>query len=359
MLMFILKRILRALLLSLLPLILFLLALDFAVLRVAGNPEPVKETLKESGLYTSAIDTFLVSTDNPNKDTSGDISTDNPVVQAAFKKAFPPELIESSTENFIDSIYKWMRGDTAIPDFRIDLTQAKTTFVEEVAAGAETRAANLPACPRGQIEFNDPFSATCLPRGASPSLAAEKIRSELGNNESFLSNPVLTASSIKSSESPEKSVFTDSNLPSVYQGLQNGRLVLLILALLAVTGVVLLSNSLRAGIRHAGIVLLVVGVGILIASFISNKAVTEALPDLLARSENAALADKLQSLMANIVRDTNRTFSAFGWAYTITGTGAILGSLFVNMNKKIEAGGNTADKSSSPKPDSKDSSRKA
>lgn len=325
----ILKRILLALLLPLLPLLLFLLALNFAVLGVAGDPEPVKKILKESGIYTSAVDTFLDSTNNPNEDSSGEISPDNPVVQAAFKKAFPPQLIEDSTENFIDSTYRWLKGETALPEFRIDLTQAKATFIDEVAAGAQARAASLPACPRGQTDFGDPFSAACLPRGVSPALAADKVRAELANNKDFLSDPVLTASTFKSGENPEQSAFAGSSLPDVYQNLNNGKILLIVLALLVITGIVFLSPSLSQGIRRVGIILLIVGIGILIAVFITNKAATDALPNILAKSENPALTDKLQSLVRDIAQNSNKIFSIFGWVYAGLGAVAVGGSLYI------------------------------
>lgn len=347
----VLKRILLALLLPLLPLLLFLLALDFAVLRVAGDPQPIKEHVKESGIYDSAIDTLLKTASSPDQKTSTEISPDNPIVREAFKKAFPPGLIEAQTENFIDSIYRWLKGDTTVPDFRLDLTQAKAVFVEEVAASAENRAANLPVCPRGQIEFSDPFSATCLPRGASPSLAAEKIRSELGNNESFLSDPVLTADSFKSGKNPEKSVFAGSSLPGVYQNLKQGRTLLIALTLLVIAGVIFLSPSLRLGARRVGTGLLLVGAGVLIAVFITNKVFTEALPDILAKSENPVLNGKLEILIENLVRNTNKVFSAFGWAYTALGVGIVAGTIFIQRGNKKTPEVNTGNESDSQRTD--------
>lgn len=319
---------------AILPLLLFGLATSFTLVRTAGTPEPIKKILKEIGIYTSALDTVLEATDNPNTSGEGGIRSDNPVVREAAKKAFTPELIQSSTENFIDSIYVWLEGKTPTPQFRIDLTQAKATFVGEIAAGAEARARTLPACPRGQAAFEDPFAATCLPRGVPPAIAADKIRQELTGSESkFLKDPVLTADTFKSKDGTP--AFSNSKLPENYQRIKKMPIILTIVTLLTLVVVVFLSENRRKGFKRAGVILVIAGVSLLLFAWFSNKVVNDQIVPQI-KLESAALQEQFQKLVKNISATASKNFMTAGGVYTAIGALAVTGSIFIKRGSSAK-----------------------
>lgn len=312
-----------------LPLLLFALATNLALLRSAGSPDPIKDILRDSGIYDSAIDAVLEATDNPNDNGQpGGIRADNPVVREAAKKAFTPQLVQSSTENFIDGYYKWLEGKTSTPQFRIDLTSAKTTFVNEIAVGAQAKAASLPACPKGLTSFEDPFAATCLPRGVSPTVAGDKIRQELADGEEkFLKNPVITADTLKSKDN--KPAFSDSSpLPENYQRLKKIPALLSVLALVAISTVIFLSESRQKGLMKVGVTLLVVGTTLLFFAWLASRVVNEvAIPKI--KFDNATVQGKVRTLVSDVSETVGRNFMIAGGTYAALGAAATSGAIYL------------------------------
>jgi hypothetical protein len=334
------------LLLAVLPLLLIGLAVTLAVSRSTGDPQQVKDILKGSGLYASAVDGVLEATNNPNENGQGGITADNQVVKNAVKDSFTPELIQNSAENFIDGIYSWLEGKSSVPNFRIDLSQAKAKFVNEVAAGAQARAAGLPACPRGQNQFDDPFTSTCLPRGMSPAVAADKIRQELaGGQEKFLKDPVITADTVKNKEG--RPVFSsDSKLPENYQKLKKMPLLFGLLVLITLAGIVFLSQSRRSGLKKAGVILLVVGLSVLVMTWLSNKFTNSVVVEKI-KVDNSVLQEKMRRLATDVSGTFSKNFLLAGSAYATLGALAIAGSILINKRSpQVEA--------ASSKPQSKD-----
>ena len=310
-----------------LPFLLAGLALSLGFSRSIGDPQPLKDTLKESGVYGSAVDTLLEVTDNPNKQGEG-IAVDNPIVREALKKAFPPQLLQSSTENFIDGTHAWLEGETTTPQFRIDLTEAKETLVSEIAAGAQVRAASLPPCPRGQTQFDDPLNATCLPRGASPALAAERIRAELtGPDAKILQNPVITPDTIKNNQG-QSAFSSDSGAPENYQRLKKTPLVFGILAALALLAIIFLSDNRAKGLKRAGITLLIVGALTVLGAWGSGRIFTEALlPNM--KLQSPALESNVRTILADLSTHVSRNFMTIGGVYAALGAAAIASSVYL------------------------------
>lgn len=338
--MHVLRKIAVWLAVAFLPLLLIMFATNYAILHSVGSAIEVKKVIKDSKLYDSAIDILLKETDNPNQTGQGGIRSDNPVVKDALQKAFPPKLIQSSTENYIDGVYSWLDGKTETPQFRIDLTEAKNTFVNEVAAGAQARAASLPACPRGQIEFSDPFAATCLPQGVSPAVAADKIRQDLaGGQENFLKNPVITADTFKNKNN--QPVFSESSpLSENYQRLKKTQVILPVLAILALATIIFLSDSHRKGLKRAGITLLVVGITMLGCVWLSSWTInSQVIPKI--SIENSVLQSKVRTLVKDTSKTIGNNYYLFGGVYTGIGTLALCGALFINRGNKVPVATNT------------------
>lgn len=322
----------RALLFAVVPFfsfLLLLLAIDFAVVRSVGDPKQIKDILSENKVYETIIPNLL----DQAKETAakagngGELSLGDPAIQAAAKEAFSPQFVETTTETVIDSIFKWLEGGTPLPDFSIDLTQTKATFAGAVAQKAQQRATSLPACPRGgQPSSDDPFKTECLPSGVTPASVGDSARTKMLNNQDFLKDPVITANSIKS-EGTDKSIFADqfADAPDYYQRFKASPWLIGLLALGLGAAVVFLSASRRKGLRHVGIILVIVGLGMLVLSWGGNKAVNEQLPKLTL--DKGVLQDKVHDLIKDVTQKLNGNFTFFGGAYMALGAAAIAFSL--------------------------------
>src|SRR3990167_5388316 len=257
--MFVVKKLFLILGATFLSLFLFLTALTLSFQSVVGEPEPVKQILRDSGIYSSVISGQL---DQVNKSvaSNSEVSLTTPTVKEAAEKTITPQYLQTNVEKIIDSVYEWLKGNTPKPDFQVDLRDAKSSFANFLGQAAEARAVTLPPCTSASAAEFDVFNATCLPKGLSPSQVNTNVKNNISDGE-FLDNPVINADSVKG-ESSNVSVFEDQlkQAPDAYRAFKSAPIVLGLLSLLAILAVVLGSSSKRKGIRRAGITLLFVGV---------------------------------------------------------------------------------------------------
>ncbi len=319
---------------ALLPLFLFALAVDVGILQTAGQPEKIKKILSSSGIYDSVVASALDQAKNSAGDKGDGIALTNPAVKTAAEKAITPAFLQQSTETLIDSTFNWLDGKTPTPDFRIDLSSVKSTFAVEAGKAAQAQAASLPVCTSGGASSSfDPFEATCLPRGVTPSAAATQVQNDIISGQGFLKDAVITADTVKSGDT-NQSVFNDQlkNAPKAYQKAKKSPIVLGILSLLAVFGVIFLSSSRRAGVRRAGITLLVVGVSLLVFAWVLNWGVNQkALPKL--NLDNKVLQEKVRVLAKDLTQSLDKTYYVIGGTYAALGTLAIAGTMFIHRGK--------------------------
>src|SRR5436189_6311220 len=171
---------------------LFATAIDIGVVRTFGSPEPTKRVLKDSGIYNSIVS----SSRDQAKEISGsssEIPLGNQAVQDAAISIFDAQFLQTTSNNVIDSVYRWLDGRTPVHDFKSDLTAKKAEFADKVAAAAKDRAATLPRCPTAATGNIDAFNAACLPPGVTPEQVAATVHNDIMTGTGFLENPVLTA----------------------------------------------------------------------------------------------------------------------------------------------------------------------
>ena len=314
---------------TVLPIFLFTAAVDFGIVRILGNPAPVKETLADSGIYSSAVNSALDQAKQVSG-VSGQVPLSDPAIRSAAAQAFNPQFIQQSTETVIDSFYQWLDGQTPLPDFRIDLTNVKTQFAANVAEAARQRAATLLVCTTANPSTNfEAFSASCLPKGLTPAAVATNVQNTITNGQGFLDHPIVTADSIKSNGS-NVSVFADQlkNLPSQYQKAKKTPLILAVLTLIMLVGVVFLSSSWKRGLHRAGMTLAIIGVFILVLAWAVNRVVTTKITPQL-KLNNAVLQDKVRTLINDVMNQVDKTYMIVGGGYAVLGALAIGGAMLV------------------------------
>lgn len=313
------------------PLFIFLLfatAFDIGFVGTATHPTTVKRLISESGLYSSLIPSVLQQTESINTSV-GTISATDPAIQKAATSAISPQFVKQNTETAIDSVYKWLDGSIAQPDFKIDLSGAKTSFAENAAAAVQQKLSGLPVCTTAQTavlsqngQF-DAINAACLPRGITPQSAAAQVKDSIAGGKGFLENPTLSASDIKNSGS-NQSVFSDQlkQAPKQYQRAKKTPLILSILTVLTGVGIVFLSSSWQKGLRHVGINLVVIGLLMLAFSYALNRAVsTKVVPQI--KVNNAILQQDIRNLATDLSQQVDRNYWIFGGLYTVFGVGGI------------------------------------
>ncbi len=338
MLMSILRKILVVFLAGSLPFFLFALDIDTGVIKTAGSSAPVKKVLADSGIFNSIVSSALDQAKTSSGEQGGGVDLTNQIVKKAAEKTITPQYLQTNTEKVLDSVYAWLDGKTTLPDFSIDVASLKTNFAAEAAKAASAQAASLPVCTSATPTENfNVFSATCLPKGLTAAAIGAQIQNGIASGQGFLSNPTITAESIKSGSS-NQSVFADQlkSAPLAYQRIKKTPIILGVLSLLTAAAIIFLSSSRAKGLRRVGIILLAIGAILLIFAWGLNYGVNQkALPKL--NMDNKVLQEKIRTIVADITQSIDKTYWIIGGIYAGLGALAIGGSMFVRRRRGLPA----------------------
>jgi len=304
---------------SVLAILLFTLAIDTGFLRVIGHPATIKSILDKSNIYNSVVPGLLDQAKTIKSD-QGSVPLSDPIVRSAATSTITPQYLRTNVNQAIDSIYSWLDKKTAQPNFNFNLTDLRSTFADKVSAGAKQRAAGLPVCSTAPTTTTiDAFSATCLPRGVTPDMVANQVRSSILSGQGFLDSTNIQANDLKANGS-NKSVFSDQlkNAPDRYQDFKASPIVLGILCLLLATGVTFTYRPWARGLRHVGYVFASTGVIVVLLALgikaaVSNKVVSNL--DV----NNAVLQKSLRTLVVDVAHTLTNTYVVIGIVYISLG----------------------------------------
>lgn len=329
---------------SALVVLLFGIAFDSGIMHSAGNAGSVKKVLSDSGIYNSVVPNALNQAGNISTST-GDIPLTDPQVQSAAKSALTPAQVQTYANQVIDSVYVWLNGKTATPNFHIDLSGAKASFADNLADQVQQRATNLPVCTDMSSASYDAYSATCLPPGVTPAQAASAVRDQILNGQGFLDKPTISAQDVKKSGT-NQSVFSDqfSQLPKQYQRLKRAPIILGLLAILAASGIVFLSSSRRRGVGRVGVALAGIGIFMLLFAWGLNRAAMHVVVPKISLN-NAATQKEVRTVVLDLVQAVDKNYWLFGIAYTLLGS-AVLASDWLLLSKLNHSSANHAPKAS-------------
>ncbi|HET7672926.1 MAG TPA: hypothetical protein VFK11_00225 [Candidatus Saccharimonadales bacterium] len=330
------KKIFRGIALYLLGTFLFFVLFGFAYFlaftQMAGNPDRVKQALYNSGLYEKAgpvlYDNFQES--EGSKGPEQDIPLKDPIVRQAVLSAFSPSFIQKSVENVIDGTYGWLNGDTAQPEFSINLAEAQKNFSQTLGDEITERLKKLPRCSAEQVQKakkTDPFSIRCLPPGVSiKSLRKQVVKEAEGGD--VLEKKKITASDLKSKDGG--GTFSDSSAPSAYRTALKVPYILLVLGVLLGTGLVYASSSRKNGLKRLGKILAIAAVFALFVPIAFNI-----LFSILLKADTGD--NIITDLAVPVIREFNKAGSKF---YYITGAGyALLAVGAFYLAKRLPAEG--------------------
>lgn len=274
----------RKLLLVLLGVVLFGSLLGTALSTSAKltiyNQEKVEQWLSESKIYDHFVSTAVEQGQAAvGSTTEGDnvTSLSDTAVQDAAKIAFSQELVQKSINTVVEANYAWLRGETDIPEFKIDLTDAKQSFAEQVGAFVTTNMATLPVCTNAQLaqmQNVDPLSATCRPANVDPKVAGQQVTQQIIDSDELLSNTVLTAQTINPDPASQSDPYYEkfSQLPKAYQFSEKLPYIFGALTLLSAAIFILLYAPRKRGVRWTSIILATTGLLLVSTRFTSDVA---------------------------------------------------------------------------------------
>lgn len=294
------------------------MAVVTSIFVLAVTPENVKQWLRSSNVYSTVVDDLVKkSQDAVDENTDSQNTPANEQAQIAVKKAFTPEFLQTSTEQFIDGLVPWLEGEASKPTFNIDISGAKQAFIDSFAEQARIRYAGLPVCTPGQaVNTSDPMNIPCQVPGYSIDAEIQKAREELANSEKFLPNTILTADTFKSGEGTEKKpTFEKLNqVPKAYQWIQRSPIIFGVLALGAAAIVIFLSQARRKGIRRVLASLVIVCVPLLIMLWAIRYGVEKAEAEIM---KSASQNNGLESTGISLLKEVQRTLSAYTLVFVV------------------------------------------
>lgn len=325
------------LLLLVLKACLLLIPVVLAVVVIFGSPDKIKNTLHQSGIYDTAVNSVFDSFANraeESSELSDSIPLDDPEIKNIVNNVITPEFIRNSVNTSVDSIYVWLDGKTTVPELSIDLTQSKQVLIEKITDYAVKRVEGLPECSVKEslalegAEIN-PFSLTCRPPIDLNALQQQLI-DEFNNNEELSKNLVLTA------DTPETRKLFEETLHPMQQVFQLSKGVPAVLALLCVllAGVVIfISDTRKKGLRHVSFTLVIVGILVLsstlLGMYLFNRALGVSNPPEGAIFDyvniyDPALRDAVIKISKSILYDFNRVVVIVSGVYVIFGAGVLI-----------------------------------
>jgi len=294
-------------------------------------PAKLEGLLANSKIYDHVTASVLQQAEKSSSDggNSGSVSLSDPTVQQAAEAAFSPDLVRQSVNIFINSNYDWLAGKKATPDFKIDLSSAKQSFAQQVGQAAQTRLATLPVCsPQQLAQLSIPvdlMSVNCRPSTVDPKTEGTQVTQEVNDSSDFLSNPVITASSLNQNQLGQASSTSQGQpyyqklswAPKAYQFGLKLPLIFSGVALLSALGIFFIAPERRRGVRRIGAVLLVAGVILVVLKAVADASVNKfaniSVKGALGSDFKQPISDFMRRLEPQLVRD----YLPFGIAFIV------------------------------------------
>jgi hypothetical protein len=317
-----------------------LLAVMSAVVLAVFNADNLKKWLNDGRVYDSIVPALLEEAeqtvaDNPENGNTNPLK--DPGVKEAAGAALSPAFLKTNTEEVVESIDVWLKGEVNRPAFTIELSEAKNTFAAKVGTYATERYAALPDCAPGQIpDTSDVLTVACKVPGYDPAADVQKAVDDLKNSQEFLADTTITASDIKIGEGNDTQPLFErlEGLPRLYQGIQT---VPYIFGLLAVAGgivVLFASETKRRGVKT--IATTVVPVGLVL--FLQAWLVSVGMDRLYESVNNSNEAGQgLKTVAVNGLKgfgdDFWRSLMTFAVVVTLIGLALVVGLLVTRPKK--------------------------
>jgi hypothetical protein len=329
-----LRRLSLALCAALFSLSIFLFATFVSIYYVFDSPKPIESALQQSGMYDSVVKNVVQKqSQRPENDiNASSIPLNNEGVSAAIQSAIPPATVRANTEKAINSIYDWVHGKTKTPDFRIDLSEQRSTAIGSIGSIIRSRAEGLPVCtsvsatPQTTEEL---FSATCRPANVSVETLVAQVEKQA--KEDLPIDTTFTANSLKYKDG--QPLFDRLNkVPKYHHYYIFSLFILPALIILSAVGVIFASRTRRGGVRRISVTFITTGIYSLAIALLALWAINHFTKDIPSSStaDTQVIASKLVDVVKILATDLRKWWLGFGAGYVLLG---IIGLLVVHFTK--------------------------
>lgn len=308
-----------------------LFGFSFGLLQVFGNAGSVKGALERSGIYQSIVEKGLAQAQAEQGEAAiGSIPLDRPEVQNIIKTAASPELLQAKTENALDAVYVWMRGETPDLTFSLEIGDIKAGLADGIEQYAIQYASSLPKCaPGAAVDTADLFNAACLPEGADPGQLAAEAKNNFLGGEAF-QETTFTADTIKIGDD-ETLAQKIQKAPNIYRNITWSVYGFGLLALLLAGAVVLLGASWRSGLKKASFVFVAVGALSVLVSLLADIGMNR-----VADMAKEPLQQSVVSVADELIGSLRNWWMGYGIALALIGAGT-LAALRLTMPQPTES----------------------
>lgn len=306
------------------------------------HPKKIEKWLAQSGLYGSFVDTAIEQADKTaGNDQAGGVSLSDTAVKQAAESAFSPQLMQGNVNSFLSSNYAWLEGKTAKPQFKIDLTAAKSDFGARVGKYVKTYLSTLPACTPAQearidLTTVDPLALNCRPSKMDPATEGKLVAQQIESNGDFLSNTVITADSFNTKGSNQAAPYYQ-NYTSAPQAYKLGKIIPWVTGVLAVLSAVLvyfLASRRRKGVKVIGITLAVAGAILVLTKFISDQVFRVAERHIFNQSSVGQLQKSLTTFLHYLENQLTMVDLWFGIGYLLLAI-VLIGTLIITRQRGL------------------------
>lgn len=327
------KKIARIFASSLLRTTLLTAAITAAIVGVLGTPNTIRTALNDSKFYDHLVDNALTEA-SKNTNSGENNPFGQPEVRQAAQTALTPAVLKSSTDQILTGVYNWLDGKTALPDYRVDLTGVKQNFIQAAGDAAASHVGALPTCTTQQLRalngIDDPFALTCRPAALTTAAAKQQVITQLSNNDEFLKDPVLTATTFNK-DGQENPFQKADAAPKAFQKAKTAPVVLLLLSVLLAIAVFFLSDTKRQGTRKLALVGLSTGIVLLVISWLLGVVfdkMAQPSGSIGQKATNSPQTSVLEAIRI-IDRAFNKTVLIYGLIYTLLGGLTLLALKFL------------------------------
>ena len=307
--------------------------LSFSTKSNLGQPNKLEAWLAQSHVYSDLVNNeFNDAQQNASNDAgAGRVSLSDPAVAQAVKAVFTPTVVQGYANTFLDSNYRWLRGKTSQPDFKIDLTGIKQKLARQLGQTVATRVANLQPCTAAELDQiqstlnSDPLTLPCGLPGLDAKTAGQQVQQQIATSSDFLTTTMLTASSLNPNSSNTGTAYYVRlhRLPALYRLNQKLPLIYAVVGLVAIIGILVLSLTRRRALRRLGWLFLTSGIILIAFKFAADSLTSTAQKKLFNNSNISQLQKSLTSFTHVVESHVVKTDLIFGIIFVIIGLGAL------------------------------------
>lgn len=280
-------------------LLLFGTAVSSALVLTFGTPHTIKNALIETGAYERFVPS-VINTNVKQDKQQGSLPLEKKEIQLLILQAFPAQELRAQAEMVIDSSYRWLSGQSPMPDFVVNFDPNVTILADRLSTYAFDQLAYLPPCIEQPLTL-DPFNATCRPETINTSLEQANFARSIKRSGSILPKTVLTAADLPKNEQGQTIIQQFPQAPNWFSWLKLAPWLLGLLTIL--TGVVLiwLSRIKRAAMRDLGKSILSNGIFLCISPLVFGFII----PKYTTNVQSSFGASDAQDVMADISQAIN------------------------------------------------------